>query len=256
MPATVTANFANPAQVNGAQLYQAFVKTATSNPSVWIPLKYALYQSNYYGASKPSFTPGWTNDDKSAVTNFLTTLSLNNTDLSPGQQATPVVTFLSQQQQLALQYGGAASQVQVQKVAVPATSDLVKMADNAFRAATGLPATAAQSKAFAKAYQQQVMAAARASVAQPAISATPQAPYTTPQGTTPVTPEENAAAIQAQATKMGSAPKVVLQQTQQAPDAGVAAEEFARKANPAATGSQNIDNALNAMFTSLARNSQ
>jgi hypothetical protein len=48
----------------------------------------------------------------------------------------------------------------------------------------------------------------------------------------------------------------VLQAVQQEPSAQDAALEYARKANPAAAGSENVSNALNAMFASLARNSQ
>jgi hypothetical protein len=254
LPASVTSTFANPSQVGGTDLYQALVKTATSHPEAWIPLKYALYQSYFYGTNTPTFTPGFSSQDKSAVTDFLTTLTINNTNTPKGVKPTPVITFLSQQQQLASLYGGAAAQTQVKQVSVPSTPDLVQIADNAFRAATGLPPTSKQAKEFARSYQQQVMASARASVAQPKIT-TPKIPQT-PMGTTPVTPEENLAAVQGAMTKGSAAPKTILQQVTQPPDATVAAQEFARKQNPAAAGSMNIDNALNAMFTSLARNSQ
>jgi hypothetical protein len=80
------------------------------------------------------------------------------------------------------------------------------------------------------------MASARASVAQPKIT-TPKIPQT-PMGTTPITPEENLAAVQGAMAKGSAAPKTILQQVTQAPEATVAAQDFARKQNPAAALSE------------------
>jgi hypothetical protein len=266
-PATV-----DPTKVNGVQLYNAFVKMALSNPQ-WSAIKYALAQSHFYNTAPSSYAPGWDDGtDGTAIKQFLSTLAHKNSDLGPNETATPIANFLSQTQNMALNYGGASARTQVQKVTIPNTIDLVHIADSAFRSANGRPPTDAQAKAFAKDFQQQVMAVARANVAQtaqikaPALPASagsataftpkPGAPSIDLSGANPATtPEEALTSIQKNAGK-GSTTNTVLQSVQQEPSAQDAALEFARKANPAAAGSENVSNALNAMFASLARNSQ
>ena len=266
-PGTVDA-----AKVNGSQLYNAFVKMALSNPQ-WAAIKYALAQSHFYNTAPSSYAPGWDDGtDGSAIKQLLTTLAHKNSDLSPNETPTPIANFLSDTQNMALNYGGASARTQVQKVTVPNTIDLVHIADAAFRTANGRPPTDAQSKAFAKEFQQQVMAVARANVAQTAEIKAPALPASagsttafTPKPGAPsidlsganaaTTPEEALTSIQKNAGK-GSTSNTVLQSVQQEPSAQDAALEFARKSNPAAAGSENVSNALNAMFASLARNSQ
>jgi hypothetical protein len=267
-PATV-----DPTKVNGVQLYNAFVKMALSNPQ-WAAIKYALAQSHFYNTAPTSYAPGWDDgSDGTAIKQFLTTLSHKNSDLGPNETVTPIANFLAQTQNMALNYGGAATRTQIQKVTVPNTIDLVHIADSAFRTANGRPPTDAQAKAFAKDFQQQVMAVARANAAQVTAATTPATPATlggsstafTPKPGAPsvdlsganagVTPDQAVASIQKNAGK-GMTTNTVFKAVQQEPSAQDAALEYARKANPAAAGSENVSNALNAMFASLARNSQ
>ena len=250
--------FKDPTKVNGQQLYDSLVKLATTNPSAWIPIKYALAQSHYYSSNVDFSNPNFQSEDKTAVTDFLTNLTKTNSNLSPGEKPTPVISFLSQQQKLANMFGGASSRQVVQKVTVPNELDLKKIADNAFRSALGKPATEAQQKAFAKSFQNSVMAVARAQAVQTATASAPQIPTAAQSQqalatATPATPEQGMANIQKAATVQPKT-SVVLQQTQQAPDAQVAAEQAAIQAAPASAASQNVSNALDAMFKSLARN--
>lgn len=246
----------DPTKVGGQQLYDAIVKAATTKEgqSAWLPLKYALAQSHFY-SSTANMTPGWGSSDSSAITGFLSALVHRNSDGSN----TPVANYLVDQQNLAQQYGGAATQVQ--KVNVPSVTDLSAVADTAFRSALGRPPTAAEAKKFSVSYQQQVMANARASMAQSSIpapaTATP-APVNYNQPPTTQSPTTLNQAGASLASNFGKGPKssTVLQQVQDVATPQNAAEEYARKAAPAEAGSQNISNALNAMFASLARNSQ
>jgi len=241
-------------KVNGSQLYNALVKAAVDDPGTWLPIKYALAQSNFYSGT-PSFTPGFQNEDKTAITSFLTTLTHKNSDLAPGQVKTPVATFLAQTQNLAKLYGGEAARTQVQKVTVPNELDLQKIADTAFRNALGKPATLAQQKAFARSFQQDVMAVARASAAQVSRpTPTPSTAAVMGAMTPAATPEAAMKSIQQNAAAGQKQPTTVLRQIQEAPNAALAAEEMAIAAAPADAASQRVDNALNAMFTSLQRN--
>jgi hypothetical protein len=70
-------------KVNGTQLYNALVKASTDSPGTWLPIKYALAQSNFY-TSTPNFVPGWQSADKTAVESFLNTLVHKNSDLGTG----------------------------------------------------------------------------------------------------------------------------------------------------------------------------
>jgi hypothetical protein len=67
-------------------------------------------------------------------------------------------------------------------------------------------------------------------------------------------PEAAMASIQRSATSASKQPSIALQQVQQAPDASLAAEKMAIASAPADAASQNVSNALDAMFTSLQRN--
>ena len=245
----------DPTKVNGTQLYNAFVKASTDNPSAWLPIKYALAQSNFYSGT-PSFTPGWKpSEDKTAVESFLTTLVHKNSDLGPNEAKTPVATFLAQTQNLAKLYGGAAARTQVQKVTVPNALDLQKIADTAFRSALGAPPTMKQKNDFVKSYTQQVMAVARASAASTATpTATPSMAAVQGAMTPAATPEAAMASITKSASGASKQPSVVLQQVQQVADPSLAARQAAIASAPADAASQSVDNALNAMFTSLQRN--
>jgi hypothetical protein len=245
----------DPTKVNGTQLYNALVKSSIDNPSTWLPIKYALAQSNFYSGT-PSFTPGWNeSEDGSAVKSFLSTLVHKNSDLAPTEAKTPVATFLAQTQNLAKLYGGAAARTQVQKVTVPNALDLQKIADTAFRSALGAPPTLKQKNDFVKSYTQQVMAVARASAASTAApTATPSMAAVQGAMTPAATPEAAMASITKSASGASKQPSVVLKQVQQAPDASLAAQKMAIASAPADAASQSVDNALNAMFTSLQRN--
>ena len=213
-----------------------------------------MAQSNFYSGT-PSFVPGWQSEDKTAVENFLGTLVHKNSDLSAGEAKTPVANFLAQTQNLAKLYGGAAARTQVQKVTVPNALDLGKIAETAWRSSLGKPPTLKEKNAFVKSYTQQVMAVARASAASTAVStAMPSASAVQGAMAPAASPEAAMASIQQSAASASKAPSVVLKQVQQAPDASVAATQAAIAANPADAASQNVDNALNAMFTSLQRN--
>lgn len=249
-------NGVDPSKVNGVQLYNALVKTSTDNPSAWLPIKYALAQSNFYSGT-PSFTPGWKpSEDKTAVESFLTTLVHKNSDLNSGEAKTPMATFLAQTQNLAKLYGGAAVRTQIQKVTVPNPMDLQKIADTAFRSALGRPPTLKQKNDFVKSYTQQIMAVGRASAASTAAAPTAMPSMASIQGamTPAATPEAAMSSIVAGASVKEKKPPVVLKQVQQAPDAIAAAEKMAIASAPAAAASQSVDNALNAMFASLQRN--
>lgn len=249
--------FADPTKVTGTQLYDALNKVATSNPSAWLPIKYALAQSNYYSGNVDFSNPNFQSEDKTALTHFLSNLTISNSNLAQGEKPTPVISFLSQQQKLSQMYGGAGARQTIQKVTVPNELDLKKIADNAFRSALGKPATDAQQKAFAKSFQDSVMAVARASAAQTAAPTMPKVPTTAQiQGAAPATPQAGMESIQKAAATPAKAGGVILKQIQEQPNAQVMAEQAAIQAAPASAASQNVSNALDAMFKSLARNSQ
>ena len=241
-------------KVNGTELYNALVKTATTDPSSWLPIKYALAQSNFY-ATTPNFTPGWQSEDKRAVEFFLQTLVHKNTNLSAGEAETPMATFLAQTQNMAKQYGGAATRTKIQNVTIPNELDLNYIAKNALQKVLG-SATKAQVDAFTKSFQSDIMAVARANSVEPQMI--------TPKMTAPMSqnPRQADAVGTPQAmlkqnfVEAQKTPTVQLRATQSPPDANVAAQDFARKIDPNAAAVHGLNDAMGAWFNSLAKGNQ
>ena len=241
--------------ITATQLSNGLQALASSNPGQWAQIQYALFQANFYGGSQPGRIGAWDATDKTAVTRFMQGLTLNNIDTT---KAVKVLDNLTQEQNMGIKYGGAA-RTAVTKVSVPNAMDLGSIADTAFRKALGRPPTDKEANAFVKSYQGEVMAAARATASQAAAINAPQAipTTTTDVGTqvpsngnaqTPPPPQNTIAQNYANINKSGG---VAMVQNQQAPDAGVAAAEFARKASPVEAGNQGLNTALGDWFKSL-----
>ena len=257
----------NQTTLSADEFIQALMKTAYTDPKTWAGIQWALYQSNFYGGATPSFG-AWNANDKTGVTRFMQALTVLNPDKTKGASVTK---FLTTQQNQAITLGGNQIRTRVAKAAVPNTLDITTVFDKAYRAATGEAPTAAQSKKFAAEYQSQVLGIARANAMDQATtpfegvptmspSEVPAIPGATTNGKpavsgTTATPLPSKSIAENFAAARNTSPVSVVAQ-QQVADPTVAATEFARKSAPDKVAAQNIDLALNAMFSSLARNSQ
>jgi hypothetical protein len=246
------------------EFVKALQRTAIEDPQTWAGIQYAMYRSNYYGQTMPSLGT-WGTSDPASVKRFMEALTITNTDPNV---AAPVSSFLTQQENAAISLGGNGVRSQIQNVTIPNKLDLDYIAKKAFQNVLG-SATQKQVDAFAKSFQADVMSVARANAAQaqPAIPKIPAAPKMAPstgghyEGSTfvpdaavPQMPAGNTLAQNlAQAQK---APSIQLKAVQSAPDATVAAEEFARKSDPKAAAAQGLNNAMGAWFSSLAKGNQ
>lgn len=247
------------------ELINALQRTAIEDPQTWAGIQYAMFRANYYGQTMPSLG-SWGTSDPASVKRFMEALTITSTDPNA---ATPVSTFLTQQENAAISLGGNGVRSQIQNVTIPNKLDLDYIAKKAFQNVLG-GATKKQVDAFTKSFQADVLAVARAnaSQAQPAI---PKIPSTMPAASTggghyegstfvpdattaPQMPAGNS--IAQNLTEAQTAPSIQLRATQSAPDATVAAEEFARKANPKAAAVHGLSDAMNSWFTSLSKGNQ
>lgn len=230
----------------------ALHKTALTNSGVWASIQYAMYRAHYYGQSMPDLGVWDQSSDVNTLKKFMSDLTVINTDKA---QPAAVNTFLTDQENAAIKLGGAGVRTQIAKVTIPNELDLNYIADKAFRTALGMAPTPKQLKAFVKSYQGDVMAVARTNAANIAASSNQVMPNINAQTSmTPGVTSSNTIAQNYTSASQSTATQILAQ-----PDvanADVAAADFARESNPAQAGSENISNALNAMFTSLARKSQ
>ena len=239
------------------ELVKALHQTSLSRPDVWAGIQYALYRANYYGTTMPDLGV-FNTADITGVKKFMenmTVLHDNPTNLQ-------TTGFLQQQENAAINLGGNGVRAQIAKVTVPNTLDLNYIADKAFRSALGRPPTVKESKAFASSYQGDVLAVARANADTNAAaktsatpSATPPAPpmsvSTHPQTITPPEPSPNSISDNyAAAAHPASTPVTVVGQ-QDVANPTAAAEDFARKTDPAGAASNGLNDAMNAWFATL-----
>lgn len=236
---------------------KALRKTAETDPQTWAGIQYAMYKANYYGTELPNlghWDPTKTTD-LTAVKNFMESLTASNS--GDPTVAAPVSTFLTNQQNEAIRLGGNSVRSQIAKVQVPNTTDLAYIADKAFRDVLGMGATEKQRKQFAASFQSQVMSAARASqTAAQSVPTVPSAPVAAasakPEGFVgPVAPTPEQATLQENLASANLQPQVQMQSVQAAPDANVAAAEFARKADPTQAGVNGLNAAVDTWFKSL-----
>ena len=247
LPATVTNNKTT---MDADTFIKALQKTALTDPGAWAGIQYAMYRANFYGNTTPDFG-SWGTSDPTSVKRFMEALTLLNND--PAKPAS-VNTFLTDQENAAISLGGNGIRNQIAKVTVPNTIDLNYISDKAFRNALKRPPTAKESADFAKSYQADVMAVARAnaattapSMAQIPSAAAPQLP-TVPGPTKPSIKQPTIAENFAQAQ---TAPTVSVVGKQNVANADVAATEFARQADPTLAGVQGLNTALGEWFKSL-----
>lgn len=247
LPATVTNG---KTKMDADTFFKALQKTAYTDPGAWAGIQYAMYRANYYGNTTPDFG-SWGTSDPTSVKRFMEALTLLNTD--PTKPAS-VNTFLTDQENAAITLGGNGIRNQIAKVTVPNTLDLNYISDKAFRSALKRPPTAKESAAFAKSYQADVMAVARANAAAtaPAMPKMPEAGApqlpTIPGQTRPSIKQPTIAENFAQAQ---TAPTVSVVGKQDVPNVDVAAAEFARQADPTLAGVQGLNTALGEWFKSL-----
>jgi hypothetical protein len=247
-----------PASVTGGKtvldadtFINALHKTALTNSGVWAGIQYAMYRAHYYGQSMPDLGVWDQSSDVNTLKKFMSDLTIINTDKT---QPAAVNTFLTDQENAAIKLGGAGVRIQIAKVTIPNELDLNYIGDKAFRTALGMAPTPKQLKAFVKSYQGDVMAVARTNAANATASNQAMSNINSQTNMTPGVTSNNTIAQNYTSASQSPATQILAQ-----PDvanADVAAADFARKSNPAQAGSENISNALNAMFTSLARKSQ
>ena len=244
-------------ELDADQFIKALQITADKAPNVWAGIQYAMYKSNYYGNSMPTIGK-WdptSNVDLNATKSFMTQLTVHNS--ADPTIAAPVTTFLQDQENMAIKMGGNSVRSQIAKVQVPNTTDLAYIADKAFRDVLGVGATEKQRKQFAASFQSQVMSAARASqTAAQTVPTVPTAPVTAapskPEGFVgPVAPASEQATLQENLASANLQPQVQMQSVQSAPDANVAAAEFARTADPTQAGVNGLNTAVDTWFKSL-----
>ena len=241
--------------------------TASTNPGVWAGLQYAMFRANYYGNTMPDLG-AWGTTDATGVKNLMEALtSINQFNATPSSTV-DVNSFLTQQENAAIKLGGNGIRTQIAKVTIPNALDLNYIADKAFRTALGRPPTAKESKAFVQSYQGDVMAAARSNATTTSTQAQAVSPAIPMQTTAPTVsspaghlipnaqvappPETSIAQNYASASQV---PTTSIVGQQDVANSDVAAAAFARKSAPAQAASQNVSVALDAMFASLARNS-
>ncbi len=244
------------------ELINAMRRTSIDDPQTWAGIQYAMFRANYYGQTMPSLGL-WGTSDTPSIKRFMEQLTAN----SDGKTAAPVSSFLTEQENSAITLGGNGVRSQIQNVTIPNKLDLDYIAGNALRKVLG-SATKAQVDAFTKSFQSEVMSVARANVAQTqaAVPKTAVAPVMASEGghyegstfvpnaPTAVQPPQNTLAQNLTAAQ--AAPTVTLQAQQSAPDTNVAAEAFARKANPKAAAVHGLSDAMNSWFTSLSKGNQ
>ena len=244
-------------ELDADQFIKALQITADKAPNVWAGIQYAMYKSNYYGNLMPTIGK-WdstSNVDLNATKSFMTQLTVHNS--ADPTIAAPVTTFLQDQENMAIKMGGNSIRSQIAKVQVPNTTDLAYIADKAFRDVLGVGATEKQRKQFAASFQSQVMSAARASqTAAQTVPTVPTAPVAAvpskPEGFVgPVAPAPEQATLQKNHASANLQPQVQMQSVQPAPDANVAAAEFARKADPTQAGVNGLNTAVDTWFKSL-----
>ena len=259
----------DPSAMTADDVAYALHRTALTRSDIWAGIQHGLNKSNFYTASQPILGVWDQTTDIGAIKNFLE----GAVTLYPPSagKSVPAAQFLNEQENLAIKLGGNGVRNQIAKVTVPNELDLNYVFDKAFRAATGQVPTEKQLKTFARSYQSDVLANARANAvsslaaknpAATALTSAPtevapgaiagiNAPATRPSIVPPPGPtiaENYASAAKSPSVSVVSQPDVA--------NVDVAATNFARKSAPAQAGSENISNALNAMFASLARNSQ
>jgi hypothetical protein len=249
------------ANASGAQVLQALEKMAHSTNSNDIKHWRAIRPTiNYLGGdpvkpSKGQVQNPWTSTDLQHVKSWLTGLHFDNTNLAPvvaGQKAAQPVapkvfdSFVAAIPQ-AKAYGsvGVAKAVAAPVVRAPATADLDAVAQKVFRDTLGRPPTTQESSSFSKQFQDLALSIGNSKNASRKQSSF--APVADPASLAPVgqTPAHAGGKVAKTADTL-----------QDLPNAGVAATNFARNTAPAEAGAENIDNALNGMFASLARNSR
>ena len=241
--------------LNSEEFARALHQTAITDPKTWAGIQYAMYRANYYGSATPDIGV-WGKSDLTGIKGLMEAMTV----LQENPQNLQASSFLTSQENAAISLGGNGVRNQIAKVKVPNTLDLNYISDKAFRMALGRPPTAKESKRFATSYQSDVMAIARDNAAavssQRSQAKTPNAAVSSqsPQAGTP-----NAAvtsnSIDQNLSTAQLTPTTSVVGTQDIPQVDVAATDFARKSAPAEAGAQNVSNALDAMFSSLARNS-
>lgn len=226
--------------LTAAELATALHRTAITDPATWAGIQYAMYRANFYGSSTPDIGV-WGESDMKGIKGFMEAITV----LNDKPQNLPASSFLTSQENSAIHFGGNGVRNQVAKVTVPNTLDLNYISDKAFRNALGRSPTAAESKKFATSYQGDVMAVARSNAA--TVSAQ-KAPATKLPSATDVIPDNSMAENLANAQKTSTTQLAPLQS---APDANVAATDFARKQDPTKAGLLGANDAVSSFLKSL-----
>lgn len=243
--------------MTGEETFIALQKLSRSDPARWGSIRALLVAMHAYSGSKiPDFNANWTNADEYAIKNALTQFHIANipnptdpkipgefTVFSPNAQteidkikAEPK-SFLAfaQDYAISMKNNGYTPRA-VKKYTVPATADLTTIAQDAATKSLGRALPPAEAAQFAKDYQALVMSYQKGQnnkSLQTAFSA----------------PTNESVGLPGKTPSAGGAAGAVMQ----APDVGVAATNFALKANPAQAAATGLDNAMSSWFESLAK---
>jgi hypothetical protein len=234
--------------LTGEQLYEAVKSAFQTGSAAGGNIRARLSQFIPGFTSKVAGSK-WSTWDDRAIRDWLESVHTNNA-INPNSQWTPASALQIRQKSA----GGSGTAYNVTNnirytlppavVRAPATADLDAIAQKAFRDTLGRPPTTDESAQFGKQFQDLALSIGNSKNASKKLNtfapvADPASLSGTGQTSAPVT---------------GKIAKTA-DTLQSLPDAGVAATNFARNTAPAEAGAENIDNALNGMFASLARNS-
>lgn len=228
-------NLTAPTTMTGEQLFQTLSYLAQSGNKQWGNIRNLLIKTGAYGKSAPDFSFNWSSADINATQDFLVKLH-NYNAVSPTAQ--PVSDYMNQQAKLVHASGIAAGAKA--PITVPATADLINVAEKAFQTTLNRNPTPAESAKFAKQFQDMVLAygdtkktakiaTAFAAPEQPIAFQEPSVPVTKPSAIT---------------TKKTSAIQEPIQ-------SGTAAQNFAARTNPAEASAAAAASSLDQFLTML-----
>ena len=211
--------------ITGEQLFQVLSNVAQSGDPAWGNIRYQLVKAGAY-SKNPNFNINWGSDDISAVQTSLTSL-FNSNAVSDVKK--PVSNFLMDTAKF-VKNNGISTGVKA-PTTVPATADLVNIAQTAFQKTLMRDATPEEAQKFAKQFQDMVLAYGdgKTTTKQAKPFATPSAPIAF-EGA-PVTPMAP--------TKTASTP------VPQPVTSDVAAQNFASNQNKTESSATAAANGLN-----------
>ena len=235
--------------MTGNEVFIALQKLSQRDPGRWGSVRALLVaMHSYSGTKEPNFNANWTSADEYAIKNALTQFNISNipnpADPPAGRapnsgmpiNVTPK-SFLGFAQDYAnsMKTSGY-SPAAVRKYTVPATADLVSIARESATKALGSPLNPAEEADFAKKFQSLILSYQKGKTDKKLQTAF-SAPTNESVGLPGKTPAVGAPA--------GA--------TMEAPNANVAATNFALKANPNQAASNGMNDAIGTWLANLSK---